>query len=169
MIGLVQPKLFFIKYLLFYYFCIKMFTLYIFIAVFVLSGGRTLIEISGSLIWSKTLMELIFNPCGEFRWSPEGPVSQIHSNHLQAGAPETFSDILMSVQMLKRERGSLKQREATAPIHSSVCGGRPAFEQNCNLGSWICSEGPALVKSTMTMFCLSSFNVMPEESNKDKC
>ena len=30
-------------------------------------GGRTVIGISGSLIWSKTLTELIFNPCGEFR------------------------------------------------------------------------------------------------------
>ena len=30
---------------------------------------------SGSLIWSKTLMELIFNPCGEFLWSPKGRVS----------------------------------------------------------------------------------------------
>ena len=28
---------------------------------------RRVIGISGSLIWSKTLMELIFNPCGEFR------------------------------------------------------------------------------------------------------
>ena len=40
----------------------------------------------------KTLMELIFNPCGEFRWSPEGPVSQIHSPHLQAGALGIFPD-----------------------------------------------------------------------------
>ena len=60
-------------------------------------------EISGSLIWSKTLMELIFNPCGEFRWSPEGLVSQIHSPHLQAGAPGIFSDLWRSVQMLKGE------------------------------------------------------------------
>ena len=29
--------------------------------------GRRVIGISGSLIWSKTLMELIFSPCGEFR------------------------------------------------------------------------------------------------------
>ena len=29
--------------------------------------GRRVIGISGSLVWSKTLMELIFNPCGEFR------------------------------------------------------------------------------------------------------
>ena len=31
--------------------------------------GRRVIGISGSMIWSKTLMELIFNYCGEFRWS----------------------------------------------------------------------------------------------------
>ena len=28
--------------------------------------GLRVIEISGFLIWSKTMMELIFNPCGEF-------------------------------------------------------------------------------------------------------
>ena len=33
----------------------------------------------------------------------EGPVSQIHSSHLHEGAPGIFSDILRSVQMLKRE------------------------------------------------------------------
>ena len=47
-------------------------------------------------LWSgkKTLMELIFNRCGEFRWSPEGPVSQIHSPHLNVGASGIFSDLL---------------------------------------------------------------------------
>ena len=34
--------------------------------VCVCMGGRV-IGISGSLIWSKTLIQLIFNPCGEFR------------------------------------------------------------------------------------------------------
>ena len=29
--------------------------------------GRRVIGISGSLIWSKTLMELVFNNCGGFR------------------------------------------------------------------------------------------------------
>ena len=48
-------------------------------------------------------MELIFNPCGEFHWSPKGPVSQIHSPHLHTGAPGIFSDLLRSVQILKRE------------------------------------------------------------------
>ena len=69
-------------------------------------------------VCSKTLMELIFNPRGEFRWSPEGLVCQIHSPHLHA--PGIFSDLLRSVQMLKRERergGCGKQREATASIH----------------------------------------------------
>ena len=65
--------------------------------------GRRGIGISGSLIWSKTLMELIFNPYGEFRRSPEGPVSQIHSPYLLVGAPGIFSDLLRFVQMLKRE------------------------------------------------------------------
>ena len=51
-------------------------------------------------------MKLIFNSCGEFRWSPEGPVSQIHSPHLHAGAPWIFSDLSTSVQMLKREWGA---------------------------------------------------------------
>ena len=51
-------------------------------------------------------MKLIFSPCGEFRRSPEGPVSQIHSPHLHAGAPGIFSDLLRSVQMLKREWGA---------------------------------------------------------------
>ena len=72
--------------------------------------GRRVIGIFGSLNWSKTLMELIFNPCGEFRRSPEGPVSQIHSPHLLVGAPGIFSDLLRRV-------GCGKQREATTPIH----------------------------------------------------
>ena len=65
-----------------------------------------LLGISGFLIWLKTLMEQVFNPCGEFRWSPEGPVSQIHSPHLRAGAHGIFSDLLRSVQMLKRDWGA---------------------------------------------------------------
>ena len=65
-------------------------------------SGAKVIGISGSLIWSKTLMELRFNSCGEFRWCPEGPVSQIHSFHLLVGAPGIFSDLLRFVQMLKR-------------------------------------------------------------------
>ena len=62
-----------------------------------------MIWIYGSLIWPKTLMELIFNSYGGFRRNPEGPVSQIHSPHLHVGASGTFSDLLMSVQILKRE------------------------------------------------------------------
>ena len=66
-------------------------------------------------------MELIFNSCGEFQWSPEGPViSQIHSPHLLVGASGIFSDLLRSVQILKREMDPEKQRKATAPIQSLV-------------------------------------------------
>ena len=69
----------------------------------VIMRGRRVIWIYGSLIWPKTLMELIFNSYGGFRRNPEGPVSQIHSPHLHVGASGTFSDLLMSVQILKRE------------------------------------------------------------------
>ena len=48
--------------------------------------GQKVIGITGSLIWSETLMELIFNLCDKFWWSLEGPVSQIHS-YLHAGVP----------------------------------------------------------------------------------
>ena len=51
-------------------------------------------------------MELIFNPCGQFRRSPEGPVSQIHSPHLHVGAPGIFSGLLRSDHMIKREWGA---------------------------------------------------------------
>ena len=51
---------------------------------------RRVIGISGSPIWPETLTELIFNPCAEFRWSPEGPVNQIQSSHLHVGAPAIF-------------------------------------------------------------------------------
>ena len=66
-----------------------------------------MIGISGSLIWSKTLLQLIFNPCGKISVkSGGGPVSQIHSPHLHVGAPGIVSDLVRSVQMLKREWGS---------------------------------------------------------------
>ena len=75
----------------------------IYIYIYIYIWGRRVIGISGSLIRSRTLMELIFNPYCEFRWSPEGPVSQIHSAHLNVGAPGIFSDILCVVHMLKCE------------------------------------------------------------------
>ena len=55
-------------------------------------------------LWS--CQKLIFNPRGEFRRSPEGPVSQIHSHHLHVCAPAIISDLLRSVQVLKRELGT---------------------------------------------------------------
>ena len=68
--------------------------------------GQRVIGISGSLICPETLMELIFNPCGEFRWSPEGPVSQIHSPCLHDGTPWIILDLLRSIQMLKKDWGA---------------------------------------------------------------
>ena len=86
-------------------------SLSLYIYIYISVEGRRMIGISRSLIWSKTLMELIFNPCGEFWWSPEGPVSQIHSPHLHVGAPGNLSDLLRSVQMLKKEWGAESNRK----------------------------------------------------------
>ena len=51
-------------------------------------------------------LELIFNPCDEFRWILEDPVSQIHFPYLHVGVPGIYSDLLRSVQTLKREWGA---------------------------------------------------------------
>ena len=63
--------------------------------------------------WDFRISDLVKNPdgtdilpCGEFRRSPEGPVSQIHSPRLLVGAPGIFSDLLRFFQMLKREWGA---------------------------------------------------------------
>ena len=114
------------------------------ILIHLLHGGRRVIWISGSLIWLKILMELIFNPCSEFQWSPEGPVSQIHSLHLHVGAPGIFTDLLRSVQMSKREWGGesngmqlhIFNPSLNCILGSWVCNGRPAFGLNCSLGAW---------------------------------
>ena len=43
----------------------------------------------------------------ETLWSsPEDSVSQIHSAHFHVGAPGIISDLLRSVQMVKREQGA---------------------------------------------------------------
>ena len=130
--------------------------------------------ISGSLIWSKTVMELILNPCGEFWWSPEGPLSQIHSPHLHAGAPGIIPDLLRPVQMLKREWGAESKgklphiffpskTETFVPDFAMVpefavkdlsLGQKPAFGQNCSLGAWVCSERPGIGQNTLMMMTL---------------
>ena len=93
--------------------------------LYILDWGRRVIGISGSLIWSKTLTELIFNPCGDFWWNPEGPVSQMHSPHLLVGAPGIFSDLLGFVQMLKIEWGA--ESKGSYCTYSSLVKRQPRF------------------------------------------
>ena len=125
--------------------------------------GRRVIRISRLLIWSKTLMELIFNPCCEFPWSPEGPVSQIHSPHLHVRVPWIFSDLLRSVQMLKRERGS--ESNGTLPhLFNFMVKLQPWFlslrwktclRRNCSQGSCACREGLALGQNTLMIMMMT--------------
>ena len=119
-----------------------------------------MIGISGSLIWSKTLMELIFNSCGEFRWSPEGPVSQIHSSPPRWCPWDLFRSFKVCLDV--KERGCGKQREATAPIQSLIklqpwflsLRLKTCLRQNCNLCSCACSERPVLGQNTLMMIMI---------------
>ena len=89
-------------------------------------------------------MELLFNPCGEFRWSPEGPVSQIHTPHLRVGAPGIFSDLLRSVQMLKRAclfgkitKDLIGQQKTNNTSHLTVGG---ILNRHSHWHSYLCTD-----------------------------
>ena len=77
----------------------------------------------------KRLNTLKYNHHNRFR------LSCIHSPHLHIGVPGNFSDLLKSVQMLKRECGAKSNGKPqhliipgkTATFVSWVWGGRPAF------------------------------------------
>ena len=125
------------------------------------------IGIFGSLIWSKTLMELIFNPGGEFRCSQEGQVSQIHSPHLQVGPWDilrTFKFCSDAKEGVDAEgNGKLPNQfipSKTASLGSCICGGRPVVGKNCSLGGWICSERPALGQNTLMMMMMMMMKKM---------
>ena len=74
------------------------------------SGGRNIAKTKLSQNSFKfqfhKCIQIKFNHCSEFRWNPEGPVSQIHSPYLHVGAPGIFSNLLRSVQFLRSEWGS---------------------------------------------------------------
>ena len=106
-----------------------------------------MIGISGSLIWSKTLLELIFNPCGEFR----------EVRRAQLAKPTHLTNTLVPLGSLRsfkvcsdaKERvGRGKQRKATVPIQSLVklqqwflSVRKICLRQNCTNGSCVCVCG----------------------------
>ena len=131
------------------------------IAYLFIRRGRRVFGISGSLIWSKTLKELIFNFYDEFWWCPEGPVSQIHSLHIHVGAPWIFSELSKSLQMLKREW----VRKAAGSYRTYSIPGKAAawylslrwktcLRQNSGLGFFACREIPALGKNIDMMMMI---------------
>ena len=84
--------------------------------------GRRVIGISGSLIWSKTLIELIFNPCGKFGWNPEGPSPKstlLPSTLVPLGSFPIFKDLLIC----ERESGVWK---ATGSYRTYLITGKTA-------------------------------------------
>ena len=93
-----------------------------------------MIGISGSLIWSKTLMEIIFNPCAIWcTW-----------------------DLFRSFKVCsdaKERVGCGKQREATVKLQPWFLSLRwkTCLRQNFRLDSCVCSEGPPLGQNTLLM------------------
>ena len=96
------------------------------------------------------------------------PVSQIHSltSTLVPLGLGTFSELLRSIQMLKRERERERERGlrrategTTAPIQSMVkvqpwflsLRWKTCLRQNYSLSSCDCSEGPGLRQNTLIM------------------
>ena len=121
--------------------------------------------ISGSLIWSKPLWNWYFIPVVNF-W--EVRRAQLVKSPLltSTGSPRIFSDLLMSVQILKIER----ERERSAKSNGKLphllnpwwncslgswdCGGRPAFGWTAVLVPCACSEGPALGQNTVMIMMI---------------
>ena len=56
------------------------------------------------------------------------------------------SDAIERESGVQKATGSYHTYSSIVKLHLSswVCGGRPAFGQNCGLGAWVCSVGPAL-------------------------
>ena len=101
----------------------------IIIIIIIIIGGEGWLGFLDLLSGQKPWWNWLFNPCGEFQWRPEGPVSQIHSPHLHFGAPGIFSDLLRFVQQLKKERGVWKATESycTYSIPGKTAAFVPAF------------------------------------------
>ena len=118
-------------------------------------------------------MELIFNPCGEFRRGPEGPLNQINSNHLQVCAPGIFSNLLRSVQRLKREWGAesngklphlFNPGKTAALVPEFAVEGFPSAE-TAVLVSAPCSEGPDLGQNTLMMMVMMIMMILTWSSH----
>ena len=117
-----------------------------------LCGGRRVIGISGSLIWSKPRWNWFLTPVmnfGEVRRVQLAKYTHPTSKLVPLGSFMVCSDA-------KERVGCGKQREASVSIIPNKtatwdCGGRPAFVLNCGLRASICSERPALGQNTLTM------------------
>ena len=124
--------------------------------------GRRVIVISGSLLWSKTLMELIFNP-----WMNFGEVrrAQIDKYILLTSTCkpwDLFTLFKICSDAKERESGMRKATESYGTYSSLVklqpwflsLRWRTAFEQNCSPGTWVCSKKPALGQNTLMIILL---------------
>ena len=123
--------------------------------------GRRVVGISGSLIWSKTLMELIRNLYGEFRWIPKSLVRRIHSPHLHVGTIsfKVCSDAKESG--VRKATGSYRTYwvlgKTAALVPEFAVEDLPSAELQPTVGSCVCSEGLVLGQNTLMMTMCSNY------------
>ena len=68
----------------------------------------------------RSLLGLIFKHCGEFWWSLEGPVSQLHSPHLHVGVPGICSNAKDRVRCRKQQDLFIPSKTATLVLEYAV-------------------------------------------------
>ena len=101
------------------------------------------------------------------RLTPRQRLSEFITEDQRTGTFHVFMTFLivlptpsLAIEVVKyctTERAKLYISILDCSLGSSVCSGRPAFEQNCGLGSCVCSEGPALGHNTLMMMMVLKY------------
>ena len=123
-----------------------------------ISRGRSVIGFPGSLIWLKTLMELVFfNTCGEFRCevlkAQLAKSTLLTSTLVPLGSLRSFEVSSDSKERVGVRKLTGSYRTCSILIKLQLwflsLQWKTCLRQNCNLGSSPCSEGPVLGQKTL--------------------
>ena len=123
--------------------------------------------ISESLIWSKTLMELIFNPCGEFWCEVQraqlAKSTLLTSTFVPLGSFQIFqglfrcwreSEVRIGMGSYCIYLSPVKQQPWSLSLQWKTC-----LWQNCTFYFWVCSERPALRQNTLMMMMMMMMSI----------
>ena len=130
-----------------------------FLKAFVVLWGQRVIGISGALIWSKPWWNWYLTPAvnfGEARRAQLAKSILLTSTLLPLGSFKVCSDAKEKVACGKqRKLPHLSIPNKTADRFLSLRW-KTCLEQNCSLGSSVCSKGPALGQNNLLMIMVFS-------------